>query len=60
MVMPIVDDREAARSRKLGKAAALFQANDRYAHLTTDEYMAMVREPLADFLADPAPDSGAA
>jgi AbrB family looped-hinge helix DNA binding protein len=47
------DQAEAARRRdfkaRLKKAQAIFKANDRFPGMGTDEFMAMIREPIQPF-----------
>jgi AbrB family looped-hinge helix DNA binding protein len=41
--------RKAAFRERLRKASAIFKANDRFPGMSTDHFMAMVREPLQPF-----------
>lgn len=51
-------DAEAERRKeefleRMKKAQAIFAANDAYPGMSTDEFMAMIREPLQPFELDP-------
>ena len=45
----IDDERKREFDARLKQAQAIFKANDRFPGMTTDEFMAMIREPLQPF-----------
>ncbi len=46
------EQRKADFRNRLKEAQAIFKANDAFPGMTTDEYMAMIREPIQPFERD--------
>jgi AbrB family looped-hinge helix DNA binding protein len=47
-----IERRKADFRNRLKEAQAIFKANDAFPDMTTDEYMAMIREPIQPFERD--------
>lgn len=47
------DQRRAEFEARLKEAQAIFKANDAFPGMTTDEFMAMIREPVQPFEIEP-------